>query len=123
MIARGTSRRASRHSSARVETASKPRNDRHSTAAPAIRAPKPGCEPSPSSGDSRSSGWPASDWQDRATNTTMNTICAPTIRLLVLATEWMPTTLSTVTRAIDASAIDQAGMAGKAMLRNRPISR
>ncbi|MNH47594.1 hypothetical protein D3C79_1109170 [compost metagenome] len=53
----------------------------------------------------------------------MNTICAPTIRLLALATEWIPITLSTVTSAIEARMRDQAGMAGKAMLRNRPMSR
>ncbi|MNN94321.1 hypothetical protein D3C81_2129220 [compost metagenome] len=79
--------------------------------------------PSPSSGESRSSGWPASVWQDSATNTPINTICAPTIRLLVLATELMPTTFSTVTRAMQASTKAQAGTAGNAMLRNRPISR
>ncbi|MOA63850.1 hypothetical protein D3C78_1897250 [compost metagenome] len=60
---------------------------------------------------------------DIATNTPMNTICAPTIRLLVLATEWMPTTLSTVTRAIEARMMVQTGMLGKAMFRNRPISK
>ncbi|MNE65258.1 hypothetical protein D3C80_1607250 [compost metagenome] len=53
----------------------------------------------------------------------MNTICAPTIRLLVLATELMPTTFSTVTKAMHASTKAQAGTAGNAMLRNRPISR
>ncbi|PAV72564.1 hypothetical protein WR25_15878 [Diploscapter pachys] len=35
----------------------------------------------------------------------------------------MPTTLSTVTTAMAASTMAQAGMAGKAMLRNSPISR
>ncbi|MCY1187253.1 hypothetical protein D9M73_282150 [compost metagenome] len=53
----------------------------------------------------------------------MKMICAPTIRLLALATELMPTTLSTVTRAIDARMMVQTGMLGKAMFRNRPMSR
>ncbi len=123
-MARGMSRCGSRVSSARVETASKPRNDRHSTAAPAINGAKPGWLPSPTKGRLRSSeGMPARCLTAMATNTTAKTNWAPTITLLMPATELMPITLSTVTRPIAASTKTQAGTIGKAMLRNRPMSR
>ena len=58
-----------------------------------------------------------------AMNTTAKTNWAPTITLLMPATELMPITLSTVTRPIAVSTKTQAGTIGKAMLRNRPMSR
>ncbi len=60
---------------------------------------------------------------DMTTNTTMNTSCAPTMTLLMPATWLMPTTLSTVTRAMEATTNIQAGISGKAMFMNRPMSR
>ena len=54
MIARGTLRVGSLASSESVETASNPRKDRHSTAAPAAMTPNPRAVPSPVNGAIRS---------------------------------------------------------------------
>ena len=118
MIARGTLRVGSLASSASVDTASKPRNDRHRIAAPASTGLNPGAVPSPLKGAIRSTV-PLCDnvTNDSTRNTTMNTACITMIRRLARATETMPMMLSTVTMAIVMSTNTHAGTAGIAALR------
>ena len=73
MIANGMVRRGLGVSSAMVDTASKPRNDRHSTAAPAMISGA--LKPSWWNGASSDTGADCSlrVCTDNATNTTMNT--------------------------------------------------
>ncbi|MCY1508069.1 hypothetical protein D9M68_423680 [compost metagenome] len=58
-----------------------------------------------------------------ARNTATKTNWAMTIRLLMPDTEPMPRMFSTVTSPMAATTKTQAGTSGKAMLRNRPITR
>ncbi|MNO00845.1 hypothetical protein D3C81_2208170 [compost metagenome] len=58
-----------------------------------------------------------------ARNTRTKTTCAVTIRLLIPDTELMPRMFSTVTRVMEPTTKTQAGTSGKAILRNRPITR
>ncbi|MNY69749.1 hypothetical protein D3C86_2077320 [compost metagenome] len=58
-----------------------------------------------------------------ARNTRTKITWAVTIRLLMPDTELMPRMFSTVTRPMAATTKTQAGTSGKAMLRNRPITR
>ncbi len=118
MIARGTLRVGSLASSDSVETASNPRKDKHSTAAPAAMTPNPPAVPSPVSGAIRSTlPLPEIFTSASAMNVTMKMVCTATIRKLARATETMPMMLSTVTIAIPTRMKTQAGIAGNAASR------
>src|SRR6478672_6825637 len=109
MMARGTLRVGSLASSDSVDTASKPRNDRHRIAAPASTGFNPGALPSPLSGSIRSTV-PLCDNVTTAStrNTTMNTACIAMINILARATETIPIVMRTNTHG---------GTAGIAALR------
>ena len=118
MIALGTLRLASLASSDSVDTASKPRNDRHRMAAPAKTGPRPPAEPSPVNGAARSTvPRPDSDATTNTAKTTMKMAWIAMMRALARATETMPTMLSTVTIAMVTTMITQAGSAGTAASR------
>src|SRR5690625_7517555 len=77
MIARGTVRFGSLASSDSVETASKPRKDRHRIAAPAMTLSNPGAVPSPVNGAARSTvPVPDSDEIPSAAKARMKIACA-----------------------------------------------
>jgi hypothetical protein len=118
MIAVGTLRVGFLASSDNVDTASKPRNDRHRIAAPAKIGLIPDALPSPVKG-AIGSTVPIPDTFTRAstTNVTMKIACTAMMRKLALATETMPTMLSTVTTAIATRMITHAGIAGIAASR------
>ena len=98
MMARGTSRVGRRASSDSVDTASKPRKDRHSTAAPAKITPTPVALPSPVHGAARSTlPLPLRVASAITTKVPMKTVCTAMMSALARATETMPTTLRTVT--------------------------
>ncbi|MNI79591.1 hypothetical protein D3C73_1360600 [compost metagenome] len=96
-----------------VDTASKPRKDRHSTAAPAMTSAT--LKPSWWNGASNDTGalWSLRLRTDSATKTTMNTSCATTSIQLTRVIDSMPIRLRKVTRAIEPSTHTQAGTAGK----------
>lgn len=118
MIARGRVVFGSRVCSVIVDTESKPRNERHSTAAPATNGPNLPAPPFPVNGARRPTvrPWPIEPAAS-ATETTMKIACTPMISMLARATETTPTMFSTVTMAIDASTKTHGGMAGKAAFR------
>src|SRR5690242_16579990 len=115
MMARGTERVGFFASSDKVETASKPKNDRHSTAAPAKTGPTPRAVPSPRNG---AAGSTEPDLVtvtiDSTTKTTMKMVWAAMMTKLVRLTETMPMMLSTVTSAMDPTTHTQAGITGRA---------
>ena len=115
MIALGTVRLASFASSDSVETASNPRKDRHSSAAPVKTEPNPSTVPSPASGAIRFT-LPDPDIEaiDITTNTAMNRNCNPMMTTLAHDTETMPTMLSIVTAAIATRIHTHVGTAGSA---------
>lgn len=108
-IASGTVRRGSRVSSDSVDTASKPRNDRHRIAEPA----KIACaSPYAGSASAGSSPAPAATCAAAATNTAMNTSwLAIRIRFTRL-TSRMPTMFNPVTSTMLATIHTLAGTAG-----------
>ena len=91
-----------------VETASKPRNDRHSTAAPVITNGT--LKPSWWNGASSETGsaWPLSLSAARPTKTTMNTSCVTTRIQLTRVIDSMPIRLRKVTKAMDPATHTQA---------------
>ena len=118
MIARGTFRLGSLASSESVETASNPRKDRHSTAAPAAMTPNPPADPSPVSGAIRSTlPLPEIFTSASTTNVMMKMVCTAMMTMLARATETMPMMLRTVTIAIPTRTNTQAGTAGNAASR------
>ncbi|MCY1444701.1 hypothetical protein D9M71_611850 [compost metagenome] len=96
-----------------VDTASKPRNDRHSTAAPVMINGT--LKPSWCKGASSDTGsaCPLSLRMDRATKTMMNTSCTTTRIQLTRVIDSMPIRLRKVTRAMEPATHSQAWMDGK----------
>ena len=118
MMARGTSWVGRLASSDSVETASKPRKDRHSTAAPAKTTPRPEAVPSPRNGAAMSTPpVPVRVTIAIARKVTMKTVCTAMMTKLARATDTMPTMLSTVTIATDTTMKTHAGIAGNAASR------
>ena len=118
------SRRGSGVSSAIVDTASNPRNDRHSTAAPASSGPRPdegstppaAYEALPTNGSHGLTSAPTAPTAI-TTNVTTNSTWAVMMATLALAMDSMPITFSTVTATMAVTMNTHGAMAGNWVLR------